>query len=133
MSQENVEVFDRALEAFNRRDAASFAVLCADDVEIVPLRAALEATVYRGPNAVATFFAALVEDWTDLGAVEIEAIHDGDDWVLGTGRYRARGRSSGVPVETRLSMVMRFRDGLATSLRTYAEPADALETVGLRE
>ena len=50
MSDENVEIMRAAIEAFNRRDGEGFGALLARDAEIVPVRAALEGTVYRGPD-----------------------------------------------------------------------------------
>jgi ketosteroid isomerase-like protein len=48
MSRENVEIVRAALDAFNRRDREGFGAILAEDAEIVPVRAALEGTVYRG-------------------------------------------------------------------------------------
>jgi len=38
-------------EYFNRGDREAFQRLFAPDAEIIPLRAALEGTVYRGPSS----------------------------------------------------------------------------------
>ena len=42
MSQENVELFYRAMDAFNRRDLDALLALMDDDVELVPRQVALE-------------------------------------------------------------------------------------------
>ena len=55
MSQENVELARRMIAWFNARDAEAAQAHSTDDVEIVPLRAAMEGTVYRGPEAFAAF------------------------------------------------------------------------------
>ncbi len=57
MSQENVELTHRMVEWFNASDVDALQAHATDDVEIVPLRAALEDTVYRGPGAAAAFAA----------------------------------------------------------------------------
>jgi ketosteroid isomerase-like protein len=132
MSQGNVESMRVAMQAFNRRDAEAFGAFFADDAEIVPVRAALEGTVYRGPNAAAQYCAAIDESWDNL-AWEIEEIRDGDDWVLALGRIRGEGRGSGVGIDTRAGWVARLSDGLATSFHTYADRREALEAVGLSE
>ena len=51
MSQENVELAHRIVEWFNARDVDALQAHSTDDLEIVPLRAAIEDTVYRGPGA----------------------------------------------------------------------------------
>src|SRR6187200_2065300 len=66
MSLENVEVVRAAMEAFNRRDGEGFGALLAGDVEIVPVRAALEGTTYSGPDAAPQYCAAVDQTWEHL-------------------------------------------------------------------
>jgi ketosteroid isomerase-like protein len=132
MSQENVETMRTAIVAFNRRDGKGFGALLARDAEIVPVRAALEGTVYRGPDAAAQYCAAVDESWEDL-RWEVEEVRDGGDWVLALGRIRGGGRGSGAVIDARAGWVAHFREGLVTSFHTYADRADALEAVGLEE
>src|SRR5512132_971167 len=91
MSEENVEVVRTAMDAFNRRDAETFAAHLDEDAEIVPMRAALEGTVYRGPDAASLYCAAVDESWDNLRWV-VEEIRDGGDWVLALGRIRGQER-----------------------------------------
>jgi len=132
MSQENVKMMRSAMEAFNRRDGQAFGALLADDVEIVPVRAALEGTVYRGPDAAEQYCAAVEESWENLGW-EVEEVRDGGDWVVALGRIRGEGRGSGAAIDARAGWVARFQDGLITTFHTYPDRADALEAVGLPE
>ena len=66
MSQENVERMRGAMEAFNRRDGAAFDGFLAGDAEIVPVRAALEGTTYRGPDAGTQYCTAVIQSWDEL-------------------------------------------------------------------
>lgn len=66
MSQQNVEVMRAAMEAFNRRDGEAFGALLDSNAEIVPVRAVLEGTVYRGPDAAGPYCAAVDESWENL-------------------------------------------------------------------
>jgi hypothetical protein len=59
MSQENVASIRAAMEAFNRRDGEGFGAFLSSDAEIVPVRAAVEGTVYRGPDAASQYCAAV--------------------------------------------------------------------------
>ena len=43
MSQENVKLVHRAIEAFNRQDPAGLAGLCADDFDFVSVLKAVDA------------------------------------------------------------------------------------------
>jgi ketosteroid isomerase-like protein len=132
MSQENVESMRAAMEAFNRRDGEQFGALLARDVEIVPVRAAVEGTVYRGPDAAAQYCAAVNESWDDL-RWEIEDVRDGGDWVLAVGRIRGEGRDSGAAIDARAGWVAQFREGLITRFQTHADRDQALQAVGLSE
>jgi ketosteroid isomerase-like protein len=132
MSQENVEIVRAAMEAFNRRDGEKFNALLASDAEIVPVRAALEGTVYRGPDAASQYCAAVDESWENL-AWEVEEIRDGGGWVLALGHIRGRGRGSGAALDVKAAWVARFREGLVTNFHTYTDRAAALEAVGFRE
>jgi len=128
----NIEIAGRASDAFNRRDAAAFKELFAPDAEIVPMRAAMEGTVYRGPDAAERFFAESDETWRTL-SVEVDELEDLGDLVLASGVLRGRGRSSGAEVGRRLAWVVRIREGLITSFRTYLDPAQAREDAGLSD
>jgi ketosteroid isomerase-like protein len=71
-----VEIMRAALDAFNRRDGEGFGALLARDAEIVPVRAALEGTTYRGPDAASQYCSAVDESWENL-KWEVEEIRDG--------------------------------------------------------
>jgi ketosteroid isomerase-like protein len=132
MSRANVEAMGAAMEAFNRRDGDTFGGFLADDAEIVPVRAVVDGTVYRGPNAAPEYCAAVEASWENL-RWELEEIRDGGSWVLALGRIQGRGRGSGAVIDARAGWVARFREGLITSFHTYADRDQAFEAVGLRE
>jgi ketosteroid isomerase-like protein len=132
MSQANVEIMRAAIEAFNRRDGESFGAFLANDAEIVPVRAALEGTVYQGPDAAAQYCAAVEESWENL-RWQVEEIRDDGNWVLALGRIQGRGRGSGAVIDARGAWLARFRDGVVTHFRTYPDRGEALKAVGLAE
>jgi len=130
-SSRNAETLLAALDAFNRRDGERFDALLAEDVEIVPARAALDGTVYRGPDAGTQYCAAVDTIWDGL-TFESEDVTDGGDWVLALGRMRGRALSSDTELDVTGGWVARFRDGLITSFHAYADRAKALEAVGIQ-
>jgi ketosteroid isomerase-like protein len=130
MSQENVEIVRGAFEAFSRRDVKAIEALLAPDCEIVPLRAAVDNTVFLAPDAAAKWFAAIDDSWETL-SIEAETFRDGDDWVLALGRIQARGRSSGVDLDVQAAAVWHFGDGLITHIRVYTDRSEALADLGL--
>ncbi|MBA2522201.1 MAG: nuclear transport factor 2 family protein [Solirubrobacterales bacterium] len=130
MPEDDVRVMHEVVEAFNRRDGERLGMLLADDVEIVPVRAALEGTVYRGPDAGAQYCAAVEERWKHL-RWEVEEVREGQGLVLAVGHIRGVGRDSGVSIDTQAAWLAHFRDGLITTFRTYANREEGIEASGL--
>jgi ketosteroid isomerase-like protein len=96
----------------------------------VPIRAALEDTVFRGPDAAAEWYAAVDETWEEL-TVGIQEARDCGDRVVAFGPLRGRGRESGAAIDIEAAAVAHVRDGLITSLQFFTSPAAALEAAGL--
>jgi ketosteroid isomerase-like protein len=86
---------------------------------------------YEGADGVTRF----MREWTepfDEWQIEVEAYHDAGEKVVMVCCQRGRSKASGVPVEMHLGMVFTLRDGLETRMQMYADPAEALEAVGLK-
>ena len=130
MPESKIEIAQRASEALRRRDLDALRELLAPDCEIVPIRADVDQTVFRGTDALPKWFAATDEAWESTTS-ETESIREGPDWVLGFVRLRARGRESGAELDVPAAGVYRFRDGLITSVRVYTSRAEALADLGL--
>jgi ketosteroid isomerase-like protein len=132
MSEENVARLRAAVEAFNQRDETKFAQLLAPDAEIVPVRAAIEATTYRGRDAASQYVAAVDESWESL-RWEVDEVREAGESVLALGHIRGRGRGTGATIDTSGGWVAQFRDGLITRWRTCISREEALEAAGLQE
>src|SRR5215203_3376353 len=132
MSQENVELARRMIEWFNATDAEAAQAHSTDDVEIVPLRAAIEDTVYRGPEAFAAFGADNEESWEEI-RFDTEALRDTGERVVAIGQLSARARVTGANVTTRIAMLLEFRGDRLSKAQTYTGVDEALEGAGLRE
>jgi hypothetical protein len=66
---------------FNARDAEAAQAHSTDEVEIVPLRAAMEGTAYRGPETFAAFGVDSEEAWEEI-RFDPEALRDGGERVV---------------------------------------------------
>ena len=98
MSQENVEIVRRTLEAFNRGDKADWLADHDPDAVMIPARQWPENAPIRGADAIWDFYLAATDTW-DEGATQIgEVIGSGDTLVINN-RRDARGRASGANVE----------------------------------
>jgi ketosteroid isomerase-like protein len=132
MSQENVEIAQRLVEWFNAGDADALQAHLTDDVEIVPLRAEIEDTVYRGPGAAAAFAADSDESWEEV-RFDAEALRDAGERVVAIGQLSARARGTGAEVSARLALLFEFRGDRLSKARTYSNVQEALEAAGLSE
>jgi ketosteroid isomerase-like protein len=65
--------------------------------------------------------------------VEPEEFRDLGDDVLVIGRLYARGRDSGVEIESATAWLITLRGGRLVRSRDYLDPQDALEAAGLSE
>jgi ketosteroid isomerase-like protein len=132
MSEENVELAHRMVGWFNARDVDALQAHSTDDVEIVPLRAAIEDTVYRGPGAAAAFAADSDESWEEL-RFDLEALRDAGERVVAIGQLSARARATGAEVGARMAMLFEFRGDRLSKARSYTDVEEALEAAGLTE
>ena len=133
MSQENVEIMRKGMDAWNQHDAGLWLSYAAPDVEWMPAGpAAVERTVYRGHDEVASGFAAIWETW-DLFQLEEAQIRDLGDSVLWLGRVKMRGSASQIPLYQEFAVHTRLRDGQVITVRSFHAWREALEAVGLSE
>jgi ketosteroid isomerase-like protein len=135
MSQENVETFRRAIDAYNRRDADAFAKEFDPAVEWRPLTQVMfgaESTVYRGHEGVRTFMREVDEAFADI-QVELREIRDLGERIVAIGHLRARGQASGAEAESAIAWVADFKRGKVIWMRDYLDPNEALDAVGLSE
>jgi ketosteroid isomerase-like protein len=135
MSQENVEIVRRLLDAFTRQDAQAVAALWMDDGEWRPAFVGgglLEGAVFRGRDGAAKFVELQAETWESVAAVPVD-VRDFGDTVLVEVHLSAVGRGSGVPVERVTWNVFELRDGRAAAGTVYTSKEEALQAVGLAE
>src|SRR5436190_13477265 len=133
MSQENVEVVKQLTDAFHRRDIETFVQLTTPDVEWVPVFAAhVEGAVYRGREGIEAFLREVGETWAEFRPVP-EEYRDLGNRVLGLGRLRARGRSSGAAIDDPWAGIFDFRGTKISRMRTYLNHLEAVKAAGLEE
>jgi len=133
MSEENVEVFKRAVEAANRSDKDAFVALLHPEVEwhtVLPMVGG--DAVYRGIEGVRGL---LDELWEVLARTEFEFpdIRDLGDHLIAIGHIRVTGGASGAAIDSPFAFVIEFRGSRPYLIRSFIEPNQALEAVGLEE
>jgi ketosteroid isomerase-like protein len=135
MSQENVEAFKRADDAFNRGDVEAVLEEIDPEVEFYDVFGQMlggEAMVYRGHEGVRDWFGDVSGAFAELHT-EYSEIRDLGDRIVAIGHLRARGSESGAAIESPFWTITQWKTGKMTRLRTYLNPKEALEAVGLSE
>ena len=133
MSEENVEIARKLSDALNRRDTE--AVLPYADPEI-ELHSAIiggaEGNTYRGHDGVRQWMAESDAAFAELRS-DVDELRDLGDDVLTIGRVYARGRESGVEIDSPMAWLTTFRHGKIVLSRGYLDVQQALEAAGLSE
>jgi ketosteroid isomerase-like protein len=135
MSQENVEVFKRGAEAYNRQDVDALLNDLDPEVEwhsalLIPFGG--EATVSRGHDGVREVLREVFEALAEIH-LEYSEIRDLGNRIVGIGRIRTRGKHSGAVTEMAFGTVTDMKNGKATQIWTYLDPQEALEAAGVSE
>ena len=132
MSQENVELYRRGIEAFNRRDLEGFLALADPDVVGISRVLAVEGGSYRGHDGTREWWNDLLGVFPDF-MIEVVWVRDAGDMTVSELRNSAHGEGSATPLEECVWQVSEWRDGRVVRWQMYAGEQDALEAAGLRE
>ena len=133
MSQENVEIVRRAVEAFDRGELPRILALThADFVAEVPPDVSAEPDTYRGHDGIRRYISSFQEAMNEIH-FEGERFWDAGENVVVALRLTARGRQTAIPVEQRTTGVWTVRAGRLLRIRAYASREEALAAVGLAE
>jgi ketosteroid isomerase-like protein len=133
MSQENVDVVQRHVEAWNRRDLGAYLASFASDAEIDWSRSrGPHKGVYRGHGEIEAFWDVW---WSTFEDVQMETTHgfvEAGSEVVYSQTTHIRGRD-GIEVSARSTFLFTVEGGLITRFRMFDERAEALEAAGLSE
>ncbi len=133
MSQENVEIVRRILNAVERRDLETLDALFPEDAEFYSVLAASEGRLFAGRQGIRDYFAWFDDAFDEFGS-EIEEIVDaGKDRTVALLRFSARGQGSGITLDQQIGIVFTFKREQLARMDSYFDPASALEAAGLSE
>jgi ketosteroid isomerase-like protein len=133
MSEENVELYRRGIEAFNRRDLEAFLALADPDVvgisrAVVPLGSGS----YRGHDGTREWWRDLLGVFPEF-RIEVVWVRDAGDLTVSELRNSAHGEGGAAPLEEFVWQVSEWRDGRVVRWEMYGSEQDALEAAGLSE
>jgi uncharacterized protein len=125
MSESNVQILKAMFDAFNKGDLAGALESADPAIEAEPSGAFPDQAALRGHEGVFRFFAMFLEAWDEYHAEPVEFIDAGDDVVVMV-HQRARGKGSGVVIESDMFQVWTFRGGKAVRVRVRNSKEEAL-------
>ena len=132
MSQENVEIVRRGVEALNARDLDRHCIEFFDpEVEWQTSAEDPDAATHRGLQAYRRYLEQWLESFDGLRADVEEYIDVGDDRVFTWSRFTGLGRTSGAPADWYLATIFTIRDRKVVRGEEYFDRAEALEAAGL--
>ena len=123
-------VVEAVFAAWNRDDIEAALVHLDPDAELIPLRAQLEGTVYRGHDGARRMYEDINAEW-EVMRFEVDAIRDLGDRVIVRNRLLARGRQSGVELEVPFGWEIELRDGRIVRAKSYSDPDEPFRQAGV--
>jgi ketosteroid isomerase-like protein len=133
VSEQNVELQRRFVEAFNARDIEAMVGLCDPHIEFHSAFAAVGGASYRGHAEMRRWHRDLEETWGREIRLEPEAYFDLGDQILGFYSYHGRGHKSGAEVAMPAANITRWRDDRMIYTKVYMERDQALRDLGVSE
>ena len=133
MSERNVELLRRWIEAFNSRDIEAVIALCDPAIEFRSVVAAVGGGVYYGHDGMRRWHRDLEGAWGEQIRIRPDAYFDVGEYTLMAFVYHGRGEHSGAEVAMQATSVARWRDGVLTRSTVYLDRAHALRDLGVTE
>jgi ketosteroid isomerase-like protein len=131
MSQENVDLAYRAIDAVDRGDLGAFLDLMDEEVESVSRIAAIEGGLH-GHEGVRRWWRAWFEIFPDY-RIEVAAIRDLGEVTLATMRAVGHAVTSELPFQDNFYLATRWRNGKGIWWQVFYDEQEALEASGLTE
>jgi ketosteroid isomerase-like protein len=133
MSEENVELVRRCVEAWSSGDKERLAGFLHPDIVFHSAITNLVGETVSGRDAVLSLLDRWSEEWAAIRWEVDEYIDASEDRVVTLHRVITKGRSSGIELDRELGGVWDIQQGLIVREWIYLDRADALEAAGLRE
>jgi ketosteroid isomerase-like protein len=131
MPDDDFEVVRRAWAATSRSDPDAMYEEWHPEIVAIPFGAAMEGRVYRGRDQVMGWWRDEIRASWDFFEVYPETFQRVGERLFVTGRWKARGRESGVELDIPAAWVIEVRDGKIAYWQTYTDHAQARRDAGL--
>jgi ketosteroid isomerase-like protein len=121
----DVERVESSYEALNRRDIAGTVAALHDDAQWVEHSDLPEAGTYEGVETIRSFLEQFMESWEDFHQEIEDEIVRGPCLLLFI-HLEARGRGSGIEVDSRYAHLWQVKEGKGARVDAYYDREQAL-------
>jgi ketosteroid isomerase-like protein len=125
MGEADVETLRRGYAALNRGDLSVVFELLDAEIEWHEPATSLAGGTHRGRDSFERFLRGWLESFDDFRVEPERVVERGDELVVVV-HQTGTGRSSGLPIETRLAHVWTVAGGKAVRWEAVADPEEAL-------
>ncbi len=133
MSNENVEIVRRCLDAYAGGDVEEMLSYVDPEGELhSAIIGGAEGNVFRGHDGFRRWYAESMESFEEL-RTELTEYRDLGDRIVAFGHIHARGRGSGLEIDSPTGWLFTVRLGKVVRAEGFLNPAEALEAAGLSE
>ena len=130
MSQENLEIVRRAMDAYNARELTAYLAEISDSVRFQSRFSAIDSVIYNGHADMRRYFANLDEVWSRY-EMQLERMVPEGNQVAALCHLYAVGRDSDIQLEEHPGVVFTIEAGTIVAMDSYSTHADALAAIGL--
>jgi len=130
MPPANVDIVREGYEAWNRGDLEAMFAVIDPEVEWQLPDSGMNTGTYRGHEGVRELMESYLEAFERF-TIELEQVFEAGDQVVAFVRAVARGRASGIDIETRPAHVWTIRGGKGVRMEVFPERKRAVQAAGL--
>jgi ketosteroid isomerase-like protein len=128
MSQENLEIVQRAMDAYNARDLTTYLAGISESIRFQSRFSAVDRVVYHGHADMRRYFANLDEVWSRY-EMQLERMVPAGTRVAALCHLYAVGRDSDIQLEEHPGVVFTIEAGTIVAMDSYPTHAEALAAI----
>jgi len=133
VSQDDLGVIRRWLDAWNSADLDTFAELFHVDAEVVTDPSWMEAGPFNGRAAIRSWFEGLKDSWEGHDEVVLRELFEAGDKVVARLDWNVRGRASGIETSLDATSINDLEQGKIVRQQWYFDHAQALKAIGVAD
>ncbi len=131
MSQENLEIVRRTMDAYNARDLTAYLADVSESVRFESRFSAIDNVVYSSHADLRRYFANLDEAWSRY-EMQVKRLVPAGGQVAALCHLYAVGRDSDLQLEEDSGVVFTLEGGTIVRIDSYPTHAETLAAVGLQ-